>query len=88
VASSKLNFTRLNQNLQEISYLLPFQIPPFYSLIVRTLTILEGETASVVAVMFSLVLVVVAIVVAIVVLAATAAIVVVLARVRGEEEGE
>jgi predicted unusual protein kinase regulating ubiquinone biosynthesis (AarF/ABC1/UbiB family) len=42
IASSKLNFTKLNQNIQEISYLLPVQIPPFYSLIVRTLTILEG----------------------------------------------
>jgi len=41
-SASKLNFTRLNENIQEISYLLPFRVPPFYSLIVRTLTILEG----------------------------------------------
>jgi predicted unusual protein kinase regulating ubiquinone biosynthesis (AarF/ABC1/UbiB family) len=39
---STLNFTRLNQNLQSISSLLPFRLPPFYTLIVRTLTILEG----------------------------------------------
>lgn len=43
VVSSKVNFTRLNQNIREISYILPVQIPPFYSLIVRTLTILEGR---------------------------------------------
>jgi len=40
--TSRLNFTRLNENVQEISYLLPFRIPPFYATIVRTLTILEG----------------------------------------------
>lgn len=28
--------------MQNISYLLPFRLPPFYTLIVRTLTILEG----------------------------------------------
>lgn len=41
-AVSTLNFTRLNQNIESISYLLPLQLPPFYTLIVRTLTILEG----------------------------------------------
>lgn len=39
---STLNFTRLNENLQTIQNLLPFRLPPFYTLIVRTLTILEG----------------------------------------------
>jgi len=41
-STSSLNFTRLNQNLESISYLLPFRLPPFYTLIVRSLTILEG----------------------------------------------
>lgn len=39
---SSLNFTQLNQNIQSISYLLPIKLPPFYTLIIRTLTILEG----------------------------------------------
>ena len=39
---SSLNFTQLNQNIESISYLLPIQLPPFYTLIIRTLTILEG----------------------------------------------
>lgn len=39
---SSLNFTRLSQNLEMISYLLPVRLPPFYTLIIRTLTILEG----------------------------------------------
>jgi len=41
-SGSNLNFTQFNSNIQDISYLLDFRIPPFYSLIVRTLTILEG----------------------------------------------
>ncbi|CAM9610565.1 unnamed protein product, partial [Discosporangium mesarthrocarpum] len=40
--ASKLNFTRLNQNIQGLSEVMTFKVPPFYSLIVRTLTILEG----------------------------------------------
>mmetsp|Transcript_26490 Transcript_26490/g.82732 ORF Transcript_26490/g.82732 Transcript_26490/m.82732 type:complete len:626 (-) Transcript_26490:15-1892(-) len=40
--ASKLNFTTLNAELNNISYLLPFRIPPFFSTIVRTMTILEG----------------------------------------------
>jgi len=39
---ASLNFTRLNKNIQEASGKLPFRLPPFYTLIVRTLTILEG----------------------------------------------
>lgn len=39
---SSLNFTRLNQNIERISDKLPFRLPPFYTLIIRTLTILEG----------------------------------------------
>lgn len=41
---SRLNFTRLNANVQALSQDidLQFRIPPFYSLIIRTLTILEG----------------------------------------------
>lgn len=39
---SSLNFTRLNQNIEKISDKLPFRLPPFYTLIIRTLTILEG----------------------------------------------
>ena len=41
-SSSSLNFTKLNQNLNSISDRLPFRLPPFYSLIIRSLTILEG----------------------------------------------
>ena len=41
-SASTLNFTRLNQNLESASDKLPFKAPPFYTLIVRTLTILEG----------------------------------------------
>eukprot|EP00752_Nemacystus_decipiens_P012504 g11075.t1 len=40
--ASKLNFTRLNENIGQLSEVLTFRVPPFYSLIVRTLTILEG----------------------------------------------
>lgn len=40
--ASKLNFTRLNENIGALSEVLTFRVPPFYSLIVRTLTILEG----------------------------------------------
>jgi predicted unusual protein kinase regulating ubiquinone biosynthesis (AarF/ABC1/UbiB family) len=40
--ASTLNFTRLNANINKISYKLPFRLPPFYSFIIRTLTILEG----------------------------------------------
>jgi len=47
VSGSTLNFTQLNANLEGISYLLPFSLPPFYSLIIRTLTILEGLALSV-----------------------------------------
>ena len=39
---SSLNFTQLNQNVMSISFLLPIRLPPFYTLIIRTLTILEG----------------------------------------------
>lgn len=39
---SSLNFTKLNQNLQKISNVLPIRLPPFYSMIIRSLTILEG----------------------------------------------
>lgn len=39
---SSLNFTKLSRNIQEASNQLPFKLPPFYTLIVRTLTILEG----------------------------------------------
>jgi len=48
-SGSSLNFTRLNQNLNEaaVSGSLPFRLPPFYSLIIRTLTILEGLALSV-----------------------------------------
>ena len=41
-SASSLNFTRLNQNLEAISDLIPFRLPPFYTLIIRSLTILEG----------------------------------------------
>ena len=46
---STLNFTQLNRNLESISStgLLPFSLPPFYTLIIRTLTILEGLALSV-----------------------------------------
>ena len=46
-AGSTLNFTALNKNINEMSYLLPISLPPFYSLIIRTLTILEGLALSV-----------------------------------------
>jgi predicted unusual protein kinase regulating ubiquinone biosynthesis (AarF/ABC1/UbiB family) len=39
---STLNFTRLSSNINSVSYKLPFRLPPFYSFIIRTLTILEG----------------------------------------------
>lgn len=41
-STSTLNFTRLNTNLNDLAYNLPFQIPPFFTLIARTLTIYEG----------------------------------------------
>lgn len=41
-SASSLNFTRLNQNLEGISDQLPVRLPPFYTLIIRSLTILEG----------------------------------------------
>lgn len=41
-SASSLNFTRLNQNLEGISDKLPVRLPPFYTLIIRSLTILEG----------------------------------------------
>lgn len=44
---SSLNFTKLNANLEGISTLLPFRLPPFYTLIIRSLTILEGLAVSV-----------------------------------------
>jgi len=40
--SSSLNFTKLNSNLNRISDKLPFRLPPYYTLIIRSLTILEG----------------------------------------------
>lgn len=39
---SSLNFTKLSKNIAGISDVLPFRLPPFYSFIIRTLTILEG----------------------------------------------
>lgn len=39
---SSLNFTKLSKNINGISDILPFRLPPFYSFIIRTLTILEG----------------------------------------------
>ena len=39
---STLNFTKLSKNIDGISNILPFRLPPFYSFIIRTLTILEG----------------------------------------------
>jgi predicted unusual protein kinase regulating ubiquinone biosynthesis (AarF/ABC1/UbiB family) len=39
---SSLNFTRLSRNIDSVSTLLPFRLPPFYSFIIRTLSILEG----------------------------------------------
>jgi hypothetical protein len=38
-SASSLNFTRLNQNLEAISDKLPVRLPPFYTLIIRSLTI-------------------------------------------------
>ena len=48
-SGSTLNFTQLNRNLESISStgMLPFSLPPFYTLIIRTLTILEGLALSV-----------------------------------------
>ena len=48
-SGSTLNFTQLNQNIASVSStgLLPFSLPPFYTLIIRTLTILEGLALSV-----------------------------------------
>lgn len=40
--ASALNFTKLNQNLNAISDKLPFRLPPYYTMIIRSLTILEG----------------------------------------------
>lgn len=45
--ASSLNFTQLNANLQKVQDQLPFQIPPYYTMIVRSLTILEGLALSV-----------------------------------------
>ncbi len=43
-SASSLNFTALNRNINEMSYMLPITLPPFYTLIIRTLTILEVRT--------------------------------------------
>jgi predicted unusual protein kinase regulating ubiquinone biosynthesis (AarF/ABC1/UbiB family) len=45
--ASRLNFTKLNTNVNALSAELQFRVPPFYSLIVRTLTMLEGLALSV-----------------------------------------
>ena len=41
-AGSSLNFTKLQRNIDSISTVLPFRLPPFYTFIIRTLSILEG----------------------------------------------
>lgn len=41
-STSTLNFTRLNENILQIQQKLPVQIPPYYTQIIRSLTILEG----------------------------------------------
>jgi len=48
-SGSTLNFTQLNSNIYRASSsgVLPFSLPPFYTLIIRTLTILEGLALSV-----------------------------------------
>lgn len=40
--TNNLNFTRLNENIVRIQNELPIQLPPFYTMIIRSLTILEG----------------------------------------------
>lgn len=44
---TSLNFTKLSSNIQSSSLNLPFQLPTFATLIIRTLTILEGLALSV-----------------------------------------
>jgi len=43
---SEINFARLADNLASIAFRFPFRIPPDYSLIIRSLTILEGIALS------------------------------------------
>lgn len=46
---SSLNFTQLNKNIESLerTNLLPVRLPPFYTFIIRSLTILEGLALSV-----------------------------------------
>ena len=44
---SSLNFTKLSRNIDKISTVVPFRLPPFYSFIIRTLSILEGLAVNV-----------------------------------------
>eukprot|EP00981_Chlorochromonas_danica_P000920 scaffold222_cov176-Ochromonas_danica.AAC.7 len=39
---SSLNFSRLNENIRGIQDKLPVRLPPYYTMIIRSLTILEG----------------------------------------------
>jgi predicted unusual protein kinase regulating ubiquinone biosynthesis (AarF/ABC1/UbiB family) len=42
---STLKFGKLSDSLNNIAYIFPIKFPPFYSLVIRTLTILEGESS-------------------------------------------
>lgn len=42
VSLTKLNFQELSNNLAAVAYEFPIRIPPYYSLVIRSLTILEG----------------------------------------------
>ena len=46
-AGASLNFTKLSRNIDKISSVVPFRLPPFYSFIIRTLSILEGLAVNV-----------------------------------------
>ena len=37
-----LNFARLAENMADVAYRFPIRIPPYWSLVIRCLTILEG----------------------------------------------
>ena len=41
-----LNFAKLSSNIADVAYRFPIRIPPYWSLVIRCLTILEGKRRS------------------------------------------
>lgn len=41
-----LNFAKLSSNIADVAYRFPIRIPPYWSLVIRCLTILEGKRSA------------------------------------------